>query len=656
MSLKKIAKSVLLCSTIVLYTVSTFGATFKDVPTSHWAYTAVADMQKRGIMLTQSTGEFYPNNKMNYFDAADALAKATGYVDVNVNQNVNAAFKQQILNNYEAQKSTLAAYEKKYKSWDKLYNQQIAYLLGRGYLKKDELDRFVTVGQDKKEVKSSITKQELAIFIVRFLGKEETAKTNYKVSGFSDDSAVAEAYKPYVGYLKAVGLVSADAKGAFNPSTPVTRATCAQLLSNAFKLKEKGTASPQGSNTQTGTSETVSSIVTIKKVVPKNQTEYYILLEKGVNTSFFTIKTSTKVTDSSGTEVAIATIPLETKATITTALENNTEYITSMKLQTSSGDGVQTSGTVVMIGTVARIGINGDLSVLLPDNTTKTYLVDPNCVVVVQGAIGALTDVNIDSRVRATVMTNAIVKIEVLSEAADASVSSLNSGEIIAKTVKTGGYELTVKQGSRTSKLTTKDDVIIRRNNKRASFEDIKIGDKVEIVRNGGEITELLFTGTRVSVEGQIKSVCISAEPEITLITKNGTETFIIGAAADLYDNNERENVTIRDLRLGQNVELLLESKEVISLVIQRNTGSSAIYKGVIQSIGKKSDYIDVIVDYDPATGKSKVLKRIYTPTEVQVEMSGRREHRSLFTEGMNIVATYKYLDDTYPEKILIIE
>lgn len=175
MKFRKFNKSLLALGLATLYTVSTFAAVATDVSANHWAYTAITDLENRGIVTYNSKGQFFPNNQMTYFEVADILAKATGYVNVEIATNVDETFKNQIINNYNNQKSTLASYATKYSTWDKLYDQQVAYILGRGFISKTDLDKFITKANNK-ETKAIMTKQDLAVYIVRILGKEKQLK------------------------------------------------------------------------------------------------------------------------------------------------------------------------------------------------------------------------------------------------------------------------------------------------------------------------------------------------------------------------------------------------------------------------------------------------------------------------------------------------
>ena len=85
-------------------------------------------------------------------------------------------------------------------------------------------------------------------------------------------------------------------------------------------------------------------------------------------------------------------------------------------------------------------------------------------------------------------------------------------------------------------------------------------------------------------------------------------------------------------------------------------SSSSANYKAKIVEVGRGYSYIDVVVDYDPISGESQVPKRIYTPVDLSITLNGKAQSRSVLEEGMELVITYEYLDDTAPQKILILE
>lgn len=254
--MKKFTKFIGIFSLVIGMSITTMGATLTDVPKTHWAYVAINDVADRGIMITNSAGEFNANKEMTFFELADALAKATGYVDVDQVSGIEEKFKVQVKNNYEKQKPILETYTKKYSTWNSAYNQQIAYLLGRGYIKVADLDKFITKTA-QGETKNIVTKEQLSVYIVRILGREKTATTTYKTTTFKDDAKLQVENKPYVAYLNHIGFLNPDAYGNVNGTSKVTKAVCAKLISDSLKINDTSKVGRIQTTTDTTTSAAI---------------------------------------------------------------------------------------------------------------------------------------------------------------------------------------------------------------------------------------------------------------------------------------------------------------------------------------------------------------------------------------------------------------
>lgn len=656
MNRRKISKYLAVIGMLALTTVNTFGATISDVTSSHWAYKAIVDIENKGIMSVNSKGQFLPNQMMTYFELADVIAKATGYVDVQVNTNVDETLKKQILSNYEKQKATLQSYAAKYSSWDKTYDQQIAYLLGRGYIASPtELDDFITTVNGKQS-KAVVTKQELAVLIVRLLGKEKTAQNSYKSTGFADEAAIAEGNRPHVAYLKTLGLVSGDTKGNFGANTKVTRALCAKMVNDALVIRD------QEENT---TTEAVTETVTIKKILTKNTTEYYMLLERGDNTSYYSIKNTVKILDADGNAISIVKIPLNSQAKVKIEVENSTEYITSMQLvsgsestesttnpDTTTPSNESNTNLETLSGTLTEPSSNGIVRITSNDGNIKAYLLDANSTITLDGKSVSADEIKVGDFLKATLQDGVIIKLVATSNSTQSVVAT---GTVTKKSLVQGGYVLTVKTGTVTSEVKVSENATITRNNKSSSYDAIRTGDKVSFTRVDGEVTELTLTGTKQTVSGTVNAIHLSMSPEILLNVNGEVKTYMLGKDAELYDNNQKEYISLRDVHLGQSVDLILDSEEVISLEVVKGS-SSVNYKATITSIARGYEYIDIIIDYDAITGEAKTYRRIQTPIDLKILLNGKVQHRSILEEDMEILVTYKYLDDIMPEKITIID
>lgn len=701
MNFRRFNKYICTVGLIAAMSVTTMGAVISDVPSSHWSYEAVTDLEERGIMVLNSSGQFNPNQTMNYFEIADVIAKATGYVDVDIATNVTEEFKQQIRNNYEQQKGILEQYASKYSTWNSAYNGQIAYLLGRKYMSTTDLDKFITK-TTKGETKNIITKEDLCIYIVRMLGKEKTATSTYKTTTFTDDSTLSPTTKPYVAYLKSAGIVKPDTAGKANGTMKVTKALCAKMVSDALKLNDTSTIgrvtvattptpttpnSGTTGNTQGSTNPSVSTsgTYTIGSVIVKNSTEYYISLKGSDQVEhFYSFKAITKVTSPTGEEVPISQLTSGTTVNATIGLEGSTQYITAIQI-TNGAIALQpgtsttpttptnpTNGTTPGItvntpagnyttveGTLSSSVSNGLVRLILADGSNKAYILADNCITILDGVTGTGTDkLSAGDKVTLSLENGAITKIVAtsgnVSSAITGTVSTLTSGEVLARKFAGDQYNFTVKLGNVTEEIAIPLSASVTRNNKMIELNEVRVGDKVSLTRANGVVRAVAATGTRSTVVGNIKEIHLAQTSQLVVKVNNEEMTYTLGPDLEVYDNNTNQYTNVRSLHLGQQVTLLLESMEAVSIDVDKVTTTYNVM-GTIMRVGRNYEYIDVLVDYDYVSGESKVYKRIDIPSNLKITRNGVTKSRSSLVEDADIVINYKYLDDTVPEKILII-
>lgn len=597
MRFKRFNKTFCTLALAALYTMNTYGMTVTDVNSSHWAYTAIVKLEEQKIMSLNGNGQFFPNEQMDYFAVVDVIAKATGYIDAAVTPNADQAKVAQIASNYEKQKPIIDSYVAKYRTWNSAYNQQIAYVLGRGYLTTKDLDKFITK-TGNTEVKNVVTKDELSIYVVKMLGKAKTATDNYKTTGFKDENTISDEAKPYMAYLKSVGILVPDAKGNVNGKYKVTKALCAKMVYSALQLNGSlTTPTPNATVTQTA-----SRVGTVTKVLIKSNTEYYVGLKfSEKESSFYSLKNTTKILDANGNEVPITTKLTGQALEVTLGMEGSTEYITSAKLATagtsSSSSTTPSTSTVVdnnnvteAVGTLEANVTNGICNMKLIDGTTKTYILDTNCEITLNGKVANEKDL-----------------------LAGDSVNVKLNGSIITQ----------IQATANPNRQNTSDDAI-------------------------------QSVGERKIIQGTLSQIIISATPQVTVNVNNTPTTYTLATNAEIYDINKDKNIAIRDLHLGQKVKLIVENNLVVTLKTDSASDEVNIMGSIVR-VGKRAEYIDVLLDYDPISGKSKVEKRVNLSDDVRVLINGKNKDIDDLDKNMGIVVNYQYLDDVVPQKITVI-
>lgn len=651
--------------------------TFKDVPNTHWAYPGISYMQEKGYMARNSSGEFLPSSEVTYFELAEVLAKATGYQDELIVKDMDPALKKQIADNYAVQKPVLKTYTDKFSKWESRCNEEIAYLIGRGYLSKEDLNKFMIKTADGKEVTNIVTKQDLASFLVRAIGKGKTAKDSYKgTTPFTDHASIKEENRPYVAYLNQNGLLNGDAKGNMGANTKVTRALCAQMTYSTLMFKEKldKTEKPVTPEKPTAPEAPVadgSFEGRVDKVVPKNAAEgsNYVLIEVNGGTKFYTATKDTKVVDSHNAPLTFDAVKANAKVKVTMAKENGVEVLTKIQILNGTSpevkpetkpevddetttEGEESPAMTSYKGTVENIGRSGSISILTSGKTV-TYKVEDDCEIFYGNELLTLEEVSVGDNVRIYVEDLGVTKINVLKRS-EAAVEEMRV-EFLKSTRKPEGYKVMVLEKGKEKEVLVSSEADITRNGKTVELADLRIGDKLTLKMDRNEVVEIEATATTESFIGTVESIIISQNPQLVILSKGEKKVVSITKNSELYDSSQRADVALREIQLGSKVEVLAESKEALSVVI-KDAPSQITYKGLVEFVGQGAKYIDVLVEYDVMTGETMTLKRISVPSQVDIIVDREKGYRNQIKKGMEVLVVFNYGEEMYPESIEVIK
>ena len=213
--------------------------TYKDVPSTHWAYEHIMNVSNAGYMTGDTNGYFHPDAQIDKFQMSEILAAAAGYNSINPTPEQQAYYDTCYKNN----EALLNSYSQKFKTWNTNANMEIAYLLDKGILVPTDLDQFVVIVNGNERYRA-VSKEEACVYLVRLIGKENEALAAQSTSKFPDDAKITVSYKPYVYYLYDNGVINGDENGNFNPGTSVTKATFSAMLDKSIKLKETTQSDP----------------------------------------------------------------------------------------------------------------------------------------------------------------------------------------------------------------------------------------------------------------------------------------------------------------------------------------------------------------------------------------------------------------------------
>ncbi|MDR1537058.1 MAG: S-layer homology domain-containing protein [Clostridiales bacterium] len=237
---------------------------YKDVSSSYWAYEAINYVSDRGLIVGDASGSFRPEALIDKFDTAKILAKAAGY------KYTNATSEEQTYYNraYSKNKSLLAKYAKTYSKWNSTADHEIAFLLEKQIFSVDDLDEFIAKDSSGNQQLRALSRQEAACFIVKLMGKSYEALKAKPGVEFKDDADISASFKPYVYYLKSLGIVTGDSSGNYFPNGAMVRASMSVILSKALDILSSETpAEPRIVSTSQDMS--VNNVTSIEGTIEK---------------------------------------------------------------------------------------------------------------------------------------------------------------------------------------------------------------------------------------------------------------------------------------------------------------------------------------------------------------------------------------------------
>ncbi|HZX21872.1 MAG TPA: hypothetical protein VFF25_05730, partial [Clostridia bacterium] len=174
--------------------------------------------------------------------------------------------------------------------------------------------------------------------------------------------------------------------------------------------------------------------------------------------------------------------------------------------------------------------------------------------------------------------------------------------------------------------------VNLKRDRRSAYFEDIKVGDEVEITTEYGVVASVNAFSVKRTVEGYISKMVLGQKTEPTEITiekyDGATETFIL--TPDTVIRVDEKRADIYDLRINYEVELEIENNEVSWVeTYRRFRGSNYIgkvtymdiRKGIFElQIGKREEieiYVDDETIYIDEDGDIIRFRDVYEDDEI---------------------------------------
>jgi len=545
--------------------------TFRDVPSSHPAYEAirwVANPDNGAFMVGDAGNNFNPNRVLNVFDAASIFASAAGFRHITVN--LPQAEREVFTRSFNTWRPLLENLATQHTQWNSNFDREIAFLLYHGILTVADVNSFVTTTGQVSSV-SNLTRERAVSWIVRLLGSQSAAQALPQPSPnpFNDESSISQTFRRYMHYANNAGIIQAT-NGNINPTQTITRANMATLLFNA--LYEPIAPPPtQGQNMAT-------VIGTIELILNNN-----IVVRTGVTTETLVATAGSVIMIDNvlrplnqlqiGMQITALVNPQRNILSLVarSITQNAPQAPPSQNLNNDEGFVTVITANTITIST-QRVRISGEVV-----NEERTFTVAATANITRGGVVSTLANAQPGDmaffRFSGT-MIHELTLVErertIMGVLVESRASDVIGGNPIFTIEAENGriYELRVTPATQ----------FTRNGIQNLNWGDIRTGDSLVINTEYDRIASAQAIGIRTNVTGRLTEIWVrERNSKITLTLANGdiVSYVVVPGVFDIYS-----------LRIGQTLNVMLDSREVIDINVQGlNIANSTTILGYIQTI-----------------------------------------------------------------------
>lgn len=589
---KFLSAAVALCIFCTLLTpLAMAKSSFSDVisPDYDWAVDEIEQMTKIGIIKGYTDGTFRPASSVKKIEALLFMARAAGFE--NEDYQPFASFAETLyspaLDDYN-----LGSYND--------YKPEVAFLLYKGVLSVSDLEDYL------ESPASALKRYEAAILLTKLMGAEDEINKNTDVTlSYEDFTEIPVDARAYVEYVTHEGLMRGIEDNNFGPNDDVTRVQMTLLLSRILKALDY--------TTMVGT---VRNVDAEKGIIT-------IYSEDDLSSEEYAVKSKSVTIICDGLESDLS----EVKEDSTALLLYSGENLVGLEVLSPVSD----AEDEIFSGHLADISEKANyISFYVIDNKTgesREFMIPAKNgpEITYDGKSSRFSDLNEGDYVTVTLENGTVVAI-------DGESDEENESGIVRDIALSPDYTITVRlndeDGEATNETVTYEvdgDVSVNRNGRKASLDDVRIGDSVELVLSGGIVTEIEATSIKSSASGTITSILISDTSGVT-IRIGGVEHEYAFSADAVYFVDDKD-ASIYDLRLGARVDVELEGDSITEISV---AASSSTYQitGIIDSINTNYGFINLDMDgeiekiYVSKTGTSASATIIDSTTGKNISFS----------------------------------
>lgn len=505
--------SAILCSVAALTPASVSAQSFKDVPSSHWAYEYINSMSEAGYIKGYGDGYFKPDNPVSRWESLIMASRILGF-----NLKANDAVKNLALNQYSPLIDKYSAPNK----------AELSYLMYWGVLSEDDLSFYL----DSKNRDVPLKRHEIAVLITKVMGGEKKALENVLVTvNYKDSADIPASAKQYVEYLAVNDVMKGDNNNKFLPASNLSRAEMSTLMLNALNKMD------------------------VKRIEVKVES---------VNTIANTITLS----DSQGSKY---TYPVNNALVRLNGKSASLSQLSGVKDAVSYFQGAELrmieaieSTEEIYEGTITGISVSGssDINVAITTATGgKNFSVDKDFTVNFEGSEIKAEEMTKGQTVKVTLKGGTVTEIE-----AKNTVSSVKG--IVSKVSIDSAVTLTVTtEDNKSVSYDVDSNVSITKNKQSAEIQEIIIGDNVTLTIKYNKVTKIEASSSSGEITGTVSEIYFSNSDSYVTVVANGSSRNIRITSATNFTLDGME-CDMYKLQLGSGVNVKTENDTAVNVHI----------------------------------------------------------------------------------------
>ncbi|MCD5413529.1 MAG: S-layer homology domain-containing protein [Clostridiales bacterium] len=508
------------------------GLVFTDIE-GHWAREYIEKIYNLNITSGYADATFRPNNSITGLETVAMASNLIGFDEG--------------LHNYENDYVELFS-EHGIPEWAK---SRLAYLMVEEIIKEDELEGLI-VNKTSQRAK----RYEVANLIGRVLVNhaDKSTRTIFSLP-YKDEMFIPSTSRPYVDLMLVEGLLNSESnEGRFLPNDEITRAEVAKLVAIASELldvsveEDNGQTKQNEQDEQQGEDKTETIEAVLSGVVIANRS--ILTVFDDMNKQLLFDIHEDVVVEIDGEEAIL-------KDLVKGQIVNLTIINGQIKEISAEENNEVING---YFRRFIRATTRNVLSITREDGTNETFIIPDGTIVRLNDREDALANFEEGDVVKIIANAEFVLEVEGRSKV------KFIEGTITAKGTLSNPYIEIMTEDNGSEVIVVEENSRLTRDGRITTFAEIRISDEIKAELVYEKLIRLNASTVKRDVKGLVRRIVIGEQSFLMVETKDGVrEEFEI--TENTFIEIDDRTSEIYDLRLSFNVELKIESNEVMRVI-----------------------------------------------------------------------------------------